>query len=100
MGFGDFLLDRRAKAGDWNEGWRTLAASPEVQPPILSISIPSLAADDCLADNKKGKPSPTYKRIKVVLDQFVNEVQGDDQKEKEFENMELQTHTKWLGSLS
>jgi hypothetical protein len=47
-----------------------------------------------------GKPSPTYKRIKVVLDQFVNEVQGDGEKEKEFENLELQTHTKWLGSLS
>jgi hypothetical protein len=30
-----------------------------------------------------GKQLPQYKRVKAVLDQFVNEVQGDGQKEKE-----------------
>ena len=30
-----------------------------------------------------GKQSPQYKRVKAVLDQFVNEVQRDGQKEKE-----------------
>ena len=45
--------------------------------------------DRILAALGVGKQSPTYKRVKAVLDQFVNEVQGDGQKEKDFENLEL-----------
>jgi hypothetical protein len=49
--------------------------------------------DRILAALGVGKQSPQYKRVKAVLDQFVNEVKGDGQKEKDFENMELQTHS-------
>jgi hypothetical protein len=36
-----------------------------------------------LASRSVGKQSPQYKRVKAVLDQFVNEVKRDVQEEKD-----------------
>ncbi len=49
--------------------------------------------DRILAALGVGKQSPQYKRVKAVLDQLEGVVKGDGQKEKDFENLELQTHT-------
>ncbi|MBD2033922.1 hypothetical protein H6F76_02490 [Leptolyngbya sp. FACHB-321] len=50
--------------------WQEKALTPEKRSSILgALGV--------------GKQSPQYKRVKAVLDQFVNEVKGDVQKEKD-----------------
>ena len=49
----------------------------------LEAKFTPATRDRVLSTLGVGKQSPQYKRVKAVLDQFVNEVQGDGQKEKE-----------------